>query len=218
MFGIEHLENYVGRITFFTKLSTGELVPEAPKAMHGSSVNALVKTLRRRMEHRIHRQPMKVARREIASISNTLGIKLLEEMAAVYTRAYHVLCPLKGNMDRSCMGCDMSEPITKFISNLPPQTTTSRRDSIHTMVQDIKTRQTALDATENVDEQLALEEDITGRILWTCHSGLRPAVEHIPAKVLHSILKNDKICNLVDRVEVSNWMHTRTKVIESQAD
>ncbi|KAI5987758.1 hypothetical protein F5J12DRAFT_554393 [Pisolithus orientalis] len=169
--------------------------------MQDPSINALVKTLRKRMGHGIPRRRMQGVQNEVTAISNTLGIKLLEEMATIYTRFYDILCPLKVKLDRSCMEYDMSKPIAEFISSFPPQTTTSRDDSIHDMVQEIKRLQTTLDTTENIDEQYALEEDITGRILWTCHSGFRSAVGHIPAKVLHNILENDKMCNLVDRVK-----------------
>lgn len=151
--------------------------------------------------HRIPRQRMQGVQREIAAISKTLGIKLLKEMAIIYTETYDVLRPLKGNLDRSCMEYDMSKPITEFICSLPPQNTASRHGNIHNMVQEIKALQTTLDFTENIDEQLALEEDIAGKILWTCYSGLRSAVGHIPTKVLHNVLENDKMCNLADRVK-----------------
>ncbi|KAI6152673.1 hypothetical protein BKA82DRAFT_1008447 [Pisolithus tinctorius] len=203
MFGIEHFENYVGKITFFKKLATGlELNSDTPEVVPDSSISGLVKALCRRMDnvYGIPRQQMQGIQGEIAAISKTLGIKLLEEMAAIYTQTYHVLCPLKGDLDRSCTEYDMSKPIIELISNLRPQITASKHDNIRNMVEEIKALQTTLDATENIDEQLALEEDITGRILWTCHYGLRSEVGHIPAKVLHSILENDKLCNLLDRV------------------
>ncbi|KAI5990819.1 hypothetical protein F5J12DRAFT_786435 [Pisolithus orientalis] len=200
MFGIEHFENYmfypetqVGKITFFKKLSTGlELNSETPEVVPDSSISGLVKTLCRRMNN------------------------LPEEMAAIYTQTYHVLRPLKGDLGRSCTEYEMSKPIVEFTSNLRPQTTASRHDNIRNMVEEIKALQTTLDATEIIDEQLALEEDITGRIPWTCHYGLCSEVGHIPAKVLHSILENDKLCNLLDRVKMSDWTYARTKAIESR--
>ncbi|KAI6146411.1 hypothetical protein BKA82DRAFT_2250734 [Pisolithus tinctorius] len=99
------------------------------------------------------------------------------------------------------MKYDLSKPIIEVIGQLPTQAEVSGQGGIDDMIQDIKTLQMTLDATKNTDEQFALEEDITGRILWTCHSGLRSAVGHIPAKVLYNILEGDKMCNLVDRVK-----------------
>ncbi|KAI6043678.1 hypothetical protein EDC04DRAFT_2649354 [Pisolithus marmoratus] len=127
--------------------------------------------------------------------------QLLEEMRAAYIPTYDVLNLLNGDLTRHWENYDLSAPITTRISSLPQPTSTSGRDSIRDMVQEIKTLQTSLDAVENIDEQLALEEDITGRILWTCHSGLRSAVGHIPTQVLNSILKEDKMYDLADRVK-----------------
>ncbi|KAI6043684.1 hypothetical protein EDC04DRAFT_636226 [Pisolithus marmoratus] len=206
MFGIKYFETHVGKITFFKELSTGrEPNPDlgTPDEAQDSSINALVKTLRRRMDkvRENPRQRMQGVKHEIGAISKTLGIKLLEEVAAVYSQAYHALCPLKGNLDRGCTEYDMSKPIAEFISSLLPQTSVSPHGGIHNMVEEIKELQKKLDTTENNDEKLALEEDITGRILWVCHSGLRSAVGHVQAKVLNSVLKEDKMYNLTNRIK-----------------
>ncbi|KAI6043669.1 hypothetical protein EDC04DRAFT_634551 [Pisolithus marmoratus] len=141
------------------------------------------------------------AKLEIGAISKTLGIKLLEEVAAVYSEAARTLHPLKCSLDEDCMAYDMSKPITEVIGSLSSQTSASRHIGFHDMVEEIKNLQTKLDGTQNEDDQLALEEDITGRILWACHSGLRSTVGHTLAKVLNSILKDDKVYHLMDRVK-----------------
>ncbi|KAI6146491.1 hypothetical protein BKA82DRAFT_31360 [Pisolithus tinctorius] len=94
----------------------------------------------------------------------------------------------------------------------------SRNNSIHDMVQEIKRLQTILDNMANIDKQCALEEDITRRILWTRHSGVRSAVGHIPAKVLHNILENDKMCNLVDRVKADQFLEEISRVFNGALD
>lgn len=206
MFGIEYLETYVGKIMFFKKLSAGsELSPdsETPEAVQDPSINMLVKTLHRRMDkvHEIPGQQMQGVKHDVGAISKTLGIKLLAEIAAVYSQAYHDLSALKGKLDRGCVEYDMSKRIIEFISSLSPQTSMLGHTGIHDMVEEIKKLQEGLDTTKNNYEQCALEEDVTGRILWACYSGLYSVVGHIPAKVLHSALANDSLYTLMDRLK-----------------
>ncbi|KAI6042220.1 hypothetical protein EDC04DRAFT_1028175 [Pisolithus marmoratus] len=168
LFGIEHFESYFGKITFFKELSVGR-VPSPDSGTPGEEqdpfIAALTKTL--------------CVKHEIGAISKTLGIKLLEEMALVYSEAGCKLRKLKCNLDEN----------------------SSRHVEFRAMVEEINDLQKKLDGTENNDDQLALEEDITGRILWACHSGLRSTVGHIPAMVLNSTLKDDKMYHLLDRVK-----------------
>lgn len=204
LFGIEHFESYVGKITFFEKLSLG-LSPdsEAPGPSQDSSINHLAKTLRGRMDkvNLIRGRQMLGLKHEIEALSKTLGIRLLQEMTTVYIQAHKRLCPLKDRLTRSYTEHNLSKPITECISSLPQPTMVSGHNNIRRMLRDIESLRTKLDDTENVDEQLALEEDITGRILWTCHFGLRSAVGHIPAKVLRSVLGNDEVYDLMDWVK-----------------
>lgn len=150
----------------------------------------------------ILRQQMQGIKYEIEALSKTLGIRLLQEMKTVYTQTYDKLCAFKDELTRSCMVHDLSKSITECIGRLPQPTTMLRHDSICNMVTEIKILQTKLDCVENIDEQLALEENVTGMILWACHCGLRSAVGHIPAKVLHNVLENDEMYDLLDRVKV----------------
>ncbi|KIN96602.1 hypothetical protein M404DRAFT_33081 [Pisolithus tinctorius Marx 270] len=48
----------------------------------------------------------------------------------------------------------------------------ARRVDIHVTLQEIKALQTKLDATDDEDEQRALEEDVTGMILWFSWCGI----------------------------------------------
>ncbi|KAI6102849.1 hypothetical protein EDD17DRAFT_1617129 [Pisolithus thermaeus] len=59
------------------------------------------------------------------------------------------------------------------------------------MLQEIQVLQEMLDTVKDEDEQRALEEDITGKILLTCCLGICSEVEHVPAKVVDYIL-NEK--------------------------
>ncbi|KAI6143542.1 hypothetical protein EDD17DRAFT_1660138, partial [Pisolithus thermaeus] len=59
------------------------------------------------------------------------------------------------------------------------------------MLQEIQVLQEILDTVKDEDEQRALEEDITGKILLVCCLGICSEVEHVPAKVVDYIL-NEK--------------------------
>ncbi|KAI5984782.1 hypothetical protein EDC04DRAFT_1624520 [Pisolithus marmoratus] len=52
------------------------------------------------------------------------------------------------------------------------------------MVQEIKTLQAKLNETVDEDEQRALEEDVTGKILWLCWCGICAEVEELLPKVV----------------------------------
>ncbi|KAI6008038.1 hypothetical protein EDC04DRAFT_2907341 [Pisolithus marmoratus] len=99
----------------------------------------------------------------------------------------------------------MSQPIVALDNSPSLQTSALRHVEFRAMVEEINDLQKKLDGTENNDDQLALEEDITGRILWACHSGLRStAIPRSPPdlnQVLNSILKDDKMYHLLDRVK-----------------
>lgn len=235
LFGIEHFKNYVGKTTFFNRLSSLDVgspthspedIPnssgsqpessndpssmasgpsverEEPEVAQNSSINALVRTLRRRMDRAStrHRKRMQEVKRELGAISQTLGIRLLEEISAVYAGAHDILYPLHDNLDRRYFEYDTSKPLTEFVGSLDPQTDVSGHDGIQSMVREIKSLQAVLDVTTDIGERCALEEDITGKILWTCHCGLRFSVGHIPAKVLYSILKEDKVYDVMNRI------------------
>lgn len=196
MFGIKHFESYAGRITFFKQLSS----PDS-EILQDSSTKDLVKILRRRMDKANTNQQMQGVKREIGAISGTLGIRLLQEITAVYFEFLEKLRTLESDLDRRCVKYDISKPITEFIS-LPTRTVVCEHHvRIRNTMRKIEELEERLDATNNINEQLALEEDITGRILWTCHAGLRDTVGHIPAKVLHGILENDKMYDLMGRVK-----------------
>ncbi|KAI6038894.1 hypothetical protein EDC04DRAFT_1845561 [Pisolithus marmoratus] len=62
-----------------------------------------------------------------------------------------------------------------------------RQLDIPSMVQEIKTLQAKLDETEDEDEQRALEEDITGKILWLCWCGICAEVDELLPKVVDCV-------------------------------
>ncbi|KAI6023035.1 hypothetical protein PISMIDRAFT_595468 [Pisolithus microcarpus 441] len=52
---------------------------------------------------------------------------------------------------------------------------------VHSTIQEVEALQTQLEATEDDDEQRALEEDLTGQILWFYWRGICSEVDHMLA-------------------------------------
>ncbi|KAI6041697.1 hypothetical protein EDC04DRAFT_2666400 [Pisolithus marmoratus] len=57
------------------------------------------------------------------------------------------------------------------------------------MFREIEALQAKLDETVDEDEQRALEEDVTGKILWLCWCGIRAEVDELLRKVVDYILR-----------------------------
>ncbi|KAI6004962.1 hypothetical protein EDC04DRAFT_2784504 [Pisolithus marmoratus] len=66
-----------------------------------------------------------------------------------------------------------------------------RTFNVPSMVQEIEALQAKLDETEGEDEQRALEEDITGKILWLCWSGICAEADELLQKVEDYIQRED---------------------------
>ncbi|KAI6138375.1 hypothetical protein BKA82DRAFT_3143729 [Pisolithus tinctorius] len=61
------------------------------------------------------------------------------------------------------------------------------------MVQEIEALQAKINATEDEDEQRALEEDVTGKILWICWCGICADVDQLLPKVVDCIRREESI-------------------------
>ncbi|KAI6163933.1 hypothetical protein EDD17DRAFT_405947 [Pisolithus thermaeus] len=105
----------------------------------------------------------KKTRREVESISRTLSVGLLEHIRTSFLNAS------EDNQSRQA-GQVCSIHYDKL--------------NVRSTVQEIVELQTTLDATQNEDEQRALEEDITGKILWFCWCGVSAEVDQLLPKVL----------------------------------
>ncbi|KAI6156145.1 hypothetical protein EDD17DRAFT_1627584 [Pisolithus thermaeus] len=65
--------------------------------------------------------------------------------------------------------------------------------NIASMVQEIEVLQVKLDATEDEDEQRALEEDVTGKTLWLCWCGICAEVEELLPKVADYLRRQENM-------------------------
>ncbi|KAI6003310.1 hypothetical protein F5J12DRAFT_170801 [Pisolithus orientalis] len=77
-----------------------------------------------------------------------------------------------------------------------------RQLDIHSKVQEIKVLKAKLDATEDEDEQRALEEDITGRILWLCWCGICAEVDQLLPMVVGYIQREGNIAALYEIYQI----------------
>lgn len=84
----------------------------------------------------------------------------------------------------------------------------SPRANIHSMVQEIRVLQADLDATEDEDEQRALEEDITGKILWTLWYGIFSEVERVLPEVVNYIREEGVVPGLIQIGRIIEGTHS----------
>lgn len=199
IFGLESLKNYVGEITFFkelrsmleTQMQRGSIFvwnADAAGSRDGPSARRATSTWSP-FRSRVALNPSKetvvppllerckafnplvdlhrylVARRqvrcEIKSISQTLGVGLLEY---IYTTILD-----------ACQ------------DEIIQDTAHARQVDIHSTLQEIKVLRTKLDTTDDEDEQRALEEDVTGKILWISWCGILSELEQLLAEVTNCI-------------------------------
>lgn len=188
MFGIQHLKDYIGSITFFNHLPkllnagasssnlSQTLAVNGDQMVNDPYIMTLVSKLIQRMpintgrnsiDWKLWKSEKRQVESDVETISNTLGVMLL----GVISAAYHCTQSLK----------EIEEKI--------------RSNHFQTMVQEIITLQSELGTTPSKivagDKHQALEEDIVGKILWTCLHGIQLEIEGVLAKVVHCVL-NDK--------------------------
>ncbi|KAI5993800.1 hypothetical protein F5J12DRAFT_422256 [Pisolithus orientalis] len=65
------------------------------------------------------------------------------------------------------------------------------------MIEEVEALQAKLDATVDEDEQRALEEDVTGKILWLCWCGICAEVDQLLPKVVGYIRREGNMKGLV---------------------
>ncbi|KAI6004990.1 hypothetical protein EDC04DRAFT_2785324 [Pisolithus marmoratus] len=102
---------------------------------------------------------------ELTSVSQTLGADLLEHIRISFYNVDHAQLP---SIDSASHLQLQSTGVTGQASNM----CYDRTLDIPSMVQEVQALQTKLNATEDEDEQRALEEDVTGKILWLCWCGI----------------------------------------------
>ncbi|KAI6123080.1 hypothetical protein EV401DRAFT_1301832 [Pisolithus croceorrhizus] len=73
-----------------------------------------------------------------------------------------------------------------------------RQANIRSMVQEIAVLQAKLCATKDDDEQRALEEDLTGMVLWLCWCGICQEVEQLLPETVNFICKEGMTDGLKD--------------------
>ncbi|KAI5984903.1 hypothetical protein F5J12DRAFT_62392 [Pisolithus orientalis] len=64
------------------------------------------------------------------------------------------------------------------------------------MIKEVQALQAKLDATVDEDEQRALEEDVTGKILWLCWCGICAEVDQLLPKVVNYIRREGNMKGL----------------------
>ncbi|KAI6118528.1 hypothetical protein EDD16DRAFT_986351 [Pisolithus croceorrhizus] len=105
-------------------------------------------------------------------------------------------------MNMCCRECFLDLIISLFRTSLHPSIMATdqashmkydRQLDARSMVQDIKTLQVKFDTTKDEDEQRALEEDVTGKVLWFFWCGICAEVDELLPKVVDYIRREGSI-------------------------
>ncbi|KAI6118246.1 hypothetical protein F5141DRAFT_1212142 [Pisolithus sp. B1] len=121
------------------------------------------------VQHQYANELQKVVH-EFKFISGTLSVGLLNHIKNTFGSAYceHQGIPVTGRLRESYIDYD-------------------RQLDTLSRIQEIEILQVKLDAVRNEEEQQALEEDITGRILWLCWCGICVEVNQLLPKAVDYI-------------------------------
>ncbi|KAL4070092.1 hypothetical protein V8B97DRAFT_527985 [Scleroderma yunnanense] len=108
--------------------------------------------------------------------SKSFGMEILQTVSAVYQRSPEFLGSSSGEE-----------------GDLDMDHVNTTRDNIRSLVQDVKTLEEKLFATQVDDERRALEDDITGKILLAYWKGICSEIEQIVEKVIRRIVNDGSI-------------------------
>ncbi|KAI6161746.1 heterokaryon incompatibility protein-domain-containing protein [Pisolithus thermaeus] len=209
MFGIEHLKDYIGSITFLKHLPrfldagvNGGNLSQVLTVMHGPGVEKddqmtndririLTSKLLQRMpinvdkdciDQKLWRFEKRKVEHDVEAISKTLGVMLLDTTSAAYHRTQDSKLVYSQFWFAVFMINDYRERGGRPRGN----------NHLQSMVQEIMTLQDKLDMTWSQPVFEAQEGDIVGKILWTCLHGIHLEIEEVLEKVVHCVL-NDSL-------------------------
>ncbi|KIN93653.1 hypothetical protein M404DRAFT_486766 [Pisolithus tinctorius Marx 270] len=123
-------------------------------------------------------QQIALVQHELKSIVYTLSAGLLKHICTTFYNIY-----LRGALQRAGQ---VSHMVYFRQLNTP------------SMVQEIEALQAKINATEDEDEQRALEEDVTGKILWICWCGICADVDQLLPKVVDCIRREESISDAIN--------------------
>ncbi|KAI6003184.1 hypothetical protein F5J12DRAFT_164189 [Pisolithus orientalis] len=190
MFGVKYLENYVGSITFFKELVglTWDGVPSVtikdgirceslllgePEVVQNPRIETAVANLLKiiRRGRKLKSSNKRKIEQEALLISKTLAFEILEDIRAVYEDA-----PFRRGPLRDCV-VNKAECKPDF-------------DGFGSHLRQIKDLQAKFDEANDVEKR-ALEEDITGRMLWLCWTGIHREVKLATKEIVLKIVKDE---------------------------
>ncbi|KAI6097065.1 hypothetical protein F5141DRAFT_1150836 [Pisolithus sp. B1] len=207
-FGLEYLKNYVGEIRFFGRLplimQTQLCAEPAIGPVGVISLSAYLSNPSLGPRYALPNLLPKAAalsypstkkrkmQCEVESISQTLGFGLLQYACDT------LLDAAEDNQGQVCH--------TDF-------------DTVHvrSSVQKVQTLQAKLQATEDEDAQQALEEDITGEILWFCWRGIRSEIDLILAAAVTYVRNDADECYRAGLLEITEIIK-RTSYISTNVE
>ncbi|KAI6143530.1 hypothetical protein EDD17DRAFT_208359 [Pisolithus thermaeus] len=207
MFGLHCLRNYIGKITFFVRFfqmiepdPSGDVLPvgavkdglpdscqQADGAQSDPRLEVVLPLLHKRYQtlRAVGNVPPQLAddrqkvEYELRSISQTLGANLLHHIMITFENACYQCFPWPRSRQASHMYYD-------------------RQLNTSSMIQEIQALQLKLNATKDEDERRALEEDVTGKILWLFWCGICAEVDELLPKVMDYVRREENLIGSSD--------------------
>ncbi|KAI6019326.1 hypothetical protein PISMIDRAFT_436471 [Pisolithus microcarpus 441] len=221
LFGLKYLKNHIGKITFFKRFPS--MTETSPTSDVPAAGGAGEDGLRARISTSMGYNPFRGGRQFAATESDprlkTVLPLLHRRCQTLYEqcdapRQYaHERRRVEGEIKSisRTLGADLVEHIRIVHYNAYPEPESSteathrastvkydRQLDTLSVVQDIKALQAQLDATEDEDEQRALEEDIAGKILWLFWCGICGEADELLPKVVEYIRREVKVKGLLE--------------------
>ncbi|KAI6110341.1 hypothetical protein EV401DRAFT_1994258, partial [Pisolithus croceorrhizus] len=145
------------------RLFGGRLQPNTEQNQHGEVVVSLLVNKFERLHEHSYSEKSKT-QIEVESIARTLSVGLLEHIFRT------LLDASEGKPQRGSVGHADSDTV-----------------NVHSTIREIEALRVRFQATEDDDEHRALEEDITGKILWFYRCGIRSEVDQVLSGVINYI-------------------------------
>ncbi|KAI6023005.1 hypothetical protein PISMIDRAFT_404570 [Pisolithus microcarpus 441] len=212
MFGLDYLQELVGEITFFERLpsimqawrrrepSVGAVdVVRLSDLLSVSSV--VIQDLLTSLAFHLSRKSPRYETRTAHSVSSHEQDP--KPLLIRKPRGHHAIEFLSDTLSAGLLEhiCDTLDNVMDFDESRRRDHrghTDFDMDRTHFTIKEVEALQVQLQATEDDGEQRALEEDLTGQILWFYRCGILSEVDHILARVVYYIQDNRYTSNEYD--------------------
>ncbi|KAI6134421.1 hypothetical protein EV401DRAFT_1908716 [Pisolithus croceorrhizus] len=172
MFGLDYLQKLVGEITFFERLPSimqalrrGEPSVDDGSPTCLSSLSSVSSESWDSLDYVDLLSEWKGPRYETGTVHDVLRLRRDDAQ-------YSLIKKEAKQHDLEFISVSLSTKLLEFVYVLSSEKWGDGQALVHSTVQEVEALRTRLEATADDDEQRALEEDITGQILWFYWCGI----------------------------------------------